>query len=262
MGVHPDLFHPPPDMLPGDVVGFAKRQQKGTFNKIHAHLCGQLFHVIAGTAAVETEFGTFFVPPERALWIPAGVQHHGRYLSDTEIRFLYIDRLAAPFLPDRPVVVQVTALLRELILEFMTYARSQTQDGPAARIAGVILDQLKQLPAAPLQLPMPREKKLRSICDAIVSCPADMPSLAEAASRCALSTRSFERRIKAETGMSYRTWTTQVKLFRALELLASGRSVSEVAFKLGYEGPSAFVATFKKSFGITPGRYFTDRPSV
>jgi len=260
MGIHEDLFRHPPEPLPTSVVGFATRQEKGAVNRVHAHLCGQLFHVVAGTAAVETEVGTYFVPPERALWIPAGVQHHGRYLTDTEIRFLYIDPSVTAFLPDHPVVVQVTVLLRELILAFMAYPRAQAGEGPAARIAAVILDQLKQLPAAPLQLPMPREPKLRVMCEALVSGPQDMPSLAEAARRCALSTRSFERRIKAETGMSYRTWTKQVRLFRALELLATGRSVSDVAYKLGYEGPSAFVATFKKSFGVTPGRYFADPP--
>ena len=47
-------------------------------------------------------------------------------------------------------------------------------------------------------------------------------------------------------------------MFRALELLASGRSVSDVSYKLGYEGPSAFVATFRKSFGVTPGRYLNN----
>lgn len=258
MGIHPELATMPVEPLMAPMVGFAKRQKKGQSNAFHSHDCAQLYHVISGSSAVETDCGTYFVPPERALWIPPGLEHRGRYLSDTDIRFVYISPDLLEGLPDKPQVVQVTNLLRELILEFMSYPRHEANNGPAARISAVIIDQLKLLPAAPLQLPMPADLKLREVCAAIMRCPANIPALAEAASRTALSVRTFERKIKAETGMSYRTWCRQVKLFRALELLSLGRSVSDVAYKLGYEEPSAFVATFKKAFGVTPGRYFTD----
>ncbi|WP_289035905.1 helix-turn-helix transcriptional regulator [uncultured Roseibium sp.] len=257
MVIHPDLFDVPGRTLGQVMTGFARTQVRGTENRWHSHEEGQLFHVIHGAAAVDTELGTFHAPPERALWIPPKVAHHARYLSETEIRFLYVSPEAASALPDRPQVIQVTQLLRELILEFMSFGRGETQEGPAARIAAVILDQLKVLPAAPLQLPMPTEKRLRTVCERIVRCPADIPPLTAAAEACATSVRSFERRMKSETGLSYRTWCRQVKLFRALEMLAEGSGVSEVSHRLGYEGPSAFVATFKKAFGVTPGRYFT-----
>jgi AraC-like DNA-binding protein len=226
-------------------------------NGWHAHDAAQLFHVVSGSIAIDTENGTFFVPPERAVWLPPRVSHQTRYLTDTEIRYIYVQYGAAQDLPQTAHVLQVTTLLRALILEFMSFPRAETADGPAGRIAAVILDQLKMLPAAPLQLPMPRELRLRELCDAVTRCPANIPALGDAAAQCAMSTRSFERRMKAETGMNYRTWCRQVKLFRALELLAGGRSVSDVSHKLGYEGPSAFVASFKKAFGVTPGRYFS-----
>ncbi|MBO6755888.1 MAG: helix-turn-helix transcriptional regulator [Roseibium sp.] len=258
MGIHPDMASMPREPFSAPVAGFACTQKKGTRNRPHAHDFAQLFHVVSGSAAVETELGTYFVPPERALWIPPKLEHRGRYLIQTDVRFLYVNQAQARALPATPQVLHVTTLLRELILEFMSYPRADTVDGPAARIGAVILDQLRLLPAAPLTLPMPRTGKLRAVCQDMVRCPSDSPSLAEAAARCAMSVRSFERRMKSETGMSYRTWSRQVKLFRALELLSSGRSVSDIAHKLGYQGPSAFVATFRKAFGVTPGRYFTD----
>lgn len=257
MSIHPDLYHFPRQQLNCPIIGYADSQPPGVGgNGLHAHDAGQLFHVVKGSVAIDTEMGTFFAPPERAVWLPPRVAHLSRYLTDTEIRFLYIQYDHAQELPRTPQVIQVTTLLRALILEFMSYPRSDAEDGPAARIAAVIMDQLKMLPAAPLELPMPQDARLRDLCEAVIRCPADIPPLSDAAARCVMSVRSFERRIKAETGLSYRTWCRQVKLFRALELLASGRSVSDVSHKLGYEGPSAFVATFKKAFGVTPGRYF------
>lgn len=256
MAIHPELSEFPRQSIAAPIIGFAQSQRPGSMNNWHAHDAAQLFHVVKGSIAVETEQGTFFAPPERAVWLPPRVGHQTRYLTETEIRYIYVQFDHARDLPRTPQVMQVTTLLRALILEFMSYPRAQTEDGPAARIAQVILDQLKLLPAAPLQLPMPQDERLRTLCEGVVRCPAHIPSLNEAAERCATSVRSFERRIKTETGMSYRTWCRQVKLFRALELLAAGRSVSDVSHKLGYEGPSAFVAVFKKAFGVTPGRYF------
>ncbi|MEP3428701.1 MAG: helix-turn-helix transcriptional regulator [Roseibium sp.] len=256
MSIHPELSEFPTTALSSPIIGYARRQPQGAVNDWHAHDAAQLFHVVKGSIAIDTEFGTFFAPPERAVWLPPRVGHQTRYLTDTEIRYIYVQFEHAVDLPKSAHVLQVTTLLRALILEFMSYPRADAEDGPAARIAAVILDQLKMLPAAPLQLPMPQEIRLRDLCENIVRCPAHIPSLSEAAEHCAVSVRSFERRIKTETGLNYRTWCTQVKLFRALELLASGRSVSDVSHKLGYEGPSAFVGTFKKAFGVTPGRYF------
>ncbi len=256
MSIHPELSEFPRQAIAAPIIGYARTQPKGKNNGWHAHDAAQLFHVVKGSIAIDTEDGTFFVPPERAVWLPPRVGHQTRYLTDTELRYIYVQYAHTRDLPQTPQVMQVTALLRALILEFMSYPRAETANGPAARIAAVILDQLKMLPVAPLQLPMPQDARLRSLCEGVVRCPAHIPSLTEAAERCATSVRSFERRIKAETGLSYRTWCRQVKLFRALELLASGRSVSDVSHKLGYEGPSAFVATFKKAFGVTPGRYF------
>ncbi|WP_305983944.1 helix-turn-helix domain-containing protein [Roseibium sp. MMSF_3544] len=256
MSIHPELSELPTKTISAPIIGYAKSQSRGTLNEWHAHDEGQLFHVVKGSLAIDTEHGTFFAPPERAVWLPSHVAHQTRYLTDTDLRYVYVQIEHASDLPSTPQVIQVTTLLRSLILEFMSYPRAETEKGPAARIAAVILDQLKMLPAAPLELPMPQDARLRSLCEGVVRCPAHIPPLGEAARQCAVSVRSFERKMKAETGLSYRTWCRQVKLFRALELLASGRTVSDVSHKLGYEGPSAFVATFKKAFGVTPGRYF------
>ncbi|ADZ69933.1 AraC family transcriptional regulator [Polymorphum gilvum] len=258
MPIHPDLRRFPTGPLPAQVVGLATEEAAGAVTAWHAHDVAQLFHLVRGSIAIDTEVGTFFVPPERAVWLPPRFAHETRYLTDTEVRYLYVSAEVAADMPGEPRVLQMTALLRELILAFMTYPRAETVEGPAARLAAVILDQMALLPASPLRLPMPRELRLRALCEKIVRCPADLPALADAAAASALSVRSFERRMVRETGLTYRTWCRQVKLFRSLELLAGGASVSDVSHSLGYEGPSAFVATFRKAFGVTPGRYFQE----
>jgi len=47
----------------------------------------------------------------------------------------------------------------------------------------------------------------------------------------------------------------RARLLRGLELLAEGQSVTTVALELGYCNISAFIALFKRTFGVTPTRY-------
>ena len=50
-----------------------------------------------------------------------------------------------------------------------------------------------------------------------------------------------------------------MRLLAALERLATGVSVTNVALDLGYDSPSAFIAMFRRALGSTPKRYFSTR---
>ena len=190
--------------------------------------------------------------------MPSGVMHATRYHQRTSMRFLYFHPDIVRDAPQAPSVIRISPLLRELILAFMAYPRERTDDGPAARIASVILDQIATEPAAPLHLPMPTSERLRRAVSDLAADPASAVGLEEVAHRAAMSSRSFERHFRAETGLSYRAWLRQARLMKAVEWLSFGDTVGDIAHRLGYEGTSAFVASFRKAFGVTPGRYFAD----
>jgi AraC-like DNA-binding protein len=50
----------------------------------------------------------------------------------------------------------------------------------------------------------------------------------------------------------------QARRLYALQRLAAGESVTGAAFESGYAGVSAFIAAFRKTFGVTPGASFRD----
>ncbi|MEQ9331380.1 helix-turn-helix transcriptional regulator [Thalassobaculum sp.] len=256
--IHASLYSSQPEDHPAPVVAYAGRQQKGSQNAMHSHWRAQLFHIVAGSVTVETERGSFVVPPERALWMPSNTRHGSTYHQDTSLRYLYFRPEVVAHLPRAPSVIRLSPLLRELVLAFMAYPREQSADGPAGRLAAVILDQLAAERASPLHLPMPGSERLRRAVAELAADPARADGLADVARRAALSERSFERHFRAETGLSYRAWLRQARLMKAVEWLSLGTSVGEVADRLGYEGPSAFVAGFRKAFGVTPGRYFDE----
>ena len=70
------------------------------------------------------------------------------------------------------------------------------------------------------------------------------------------SARTLSRLFAAQTGMTFRQWQRQLRLLTALELLAQGRTVTDVALDVGYDSPSAFISVFRQSLGTTPRRYF------
>ena len=65
--------------------------------------------------------------------------------------------------------------------------------------------------------------------------------------------KTLQRDFTREFGMSYSRWRTRLRLRASLALLET-RPVGEVARRVGYASPSAFIAAFAQEYGYTPGR--------
>lgn len=59
--------------------------------------------------------------------------------------------------------------------------------------------------------------------------------------------------------MRFGKWRQQLRLLRAMELLAWGEKVTTAAAEAGYNSTSAFISMFRKQLGRTPTRYFARR---
>lgn len=222
---------------------------------LHRHLRAQLVYAVAGVMTVRTSEGTWVVPPQQAVWVPPGVAHEVRSATDLAMRTLYIHPAATGGLPRGCCVVTVPALLRELILTATTLPEAYAPDGPEARLMAVIPDQLRRLEPEPLHLPIPADRRLRAVTEALSQHPADGRSLAQWARTAAASERTLARLFKQETGMTFGAWRQRLRLLLAIGRLAEGQAVTAVAYDLGYESPSAFVAMFRRELGAPPARY-------
>ena len=54
--------------------------------------------------------------------------------------------------------------------------------------------------------------------------------------------------------MPFSRWRQRLRLLHAVAALGAGKSVTETGLDAGYAGTSAFIAAFRKHFGITPSR--------
>lgn len=246
-----------PEVVPRDIVLRAIDYPAGSRTPWHRHGRAQLVYAKAGTMTVATVRGLWVVPPQRAVWIPAGIEHEVRMTGVVSMRTLYIRPEAAPWLPTQCSAVHVSPLLRELILAAATLPPLYDRDGRDGRIMALILDEIRTLSVAPLHLPEPRDPRLKRITAALMQNPADRRRLEDWSKAVGASSRTVARLFLQETGMTFRQWQRQARLLSALPRLAEGQAVTTVALDLGYDSPSAFIEMFRRTMGTTPGRYFS-----
>jgi AraC-like DNA-binding protein/mannose-6-phosphate isomerase-like protein (cupin superfamily) len=242
--------------VPRVVTVMAKNYRGGFWVTPHRHRRAQLLYAVSGVMQVTTAVGSWVVPPNRAVWVPANVGHDVRMSGDVAIRTLYVDTTRPAGLPKACTVVEVSPLLRELILALLEEPVQYDLKGRGALIANLILRELRTMEVAPLHLPIPEDPRLARLCDSIMARP-DMGATLETLSASAgASVRTIARLFRRETGLSFRRWREQARLIQALKLLGEGRSVGRVAEKVGYRSASAFSAMFRRALGREPRQYF------
>jgi AraC-like DNA-binding protein len=174
------------------------------------------------------------------------------------MRTLSFPARANPLNVARPVVVAVSPLLREVIIAVTdtSAATSPAMSAPARRrLEEVALDQLRVIDTLPLWLPEPTDSRLRHLADILRADPADGRTLTELGVVVGAGARTLSRLFNQQTGMSFPQWRAQLRLHHSLLLLAEGHPVTATALACGYENPSAFIESFRHSFGITPGAH-------
>jgi AraC-like DNA-binding protein len=243
--------------VPRPIAAMAKDYPDGWILDLHRHRRAQLVYASSGVMTITTPHGSWVVPPNRALWIPPAIDHRIAMSGRVTMRTLYIEPDAATALPDTCRVVAVSGLLRELVLRAVEMPLLYDVGGPDARVVALIFDELRLLPVVPLHLPAPTDPRLRRLCDALRTSPADNRTLEAWGAAVGASGRTLARLFLNDTGMSFAAWRAQARLLAALARLASGQPVTTVALDLGYDSLSAFIAMFRRQLGVTPSRYFS-----
>ena len=182
----------------------------------HSHSQHQLLYAERGVMVVQAEIGRWVVPPTRGIWMRGGMTHEIKCIEEVHMRSLLVAPDAASRLPSETHTVGISPLLRELIRAATEVRQPYAPNTRDGRVMRLILDELLVLPVLPLHLQMPSDPRLLRICERL----------------------------------------QQVRLLRALELLATGEKIINVALALGYESPSAFTTMFRKQLGQTPSQYF------
>ncbi len=246
---------------PRPVVALSKEFSDGQTIPFHMHWRAQLLYASSGVMTVTTETGIWVVPPFRGVWIPENTNHQIYCSGRLSMRTLYFDPDIVRDMEARCMVVSIPPLLKELILEFAKLPLLYELGGKHERLVNVLLDRVQLLKVDPLDLPIPRDSRLLNIFEHLKENPADNRSIEQWSKESGMTSRTLSRLFSRETGMSFRQWKQQIRILEALRQLGQNIAVTTVAFNLGYDSPSAFIAMFKKALGKTPGQYFNIKTS-
>jgi AraC-like DNA-binding protein len=217
----------------------------------HAHGSHQVIHATHGVMEVTVGQTLWLIPPQFAIWIPARMRHSIRMPARVSMRTLYLRSSLTRRMPPTCSVLQVTPLLRELIIEIVRRGALRANATDKA-MTDVLLAELQAASPMPTHLTLPKDHRARALAESLVANPGSRRPLRTLCKENGVSVRTLERAFRRDVGTDFETWRRQLRLMNAVERLVAGSSVKQVAYAVGYRQPSAFVATFRRSFGMTP----------
>jgi AraC-like DNA-binding protein len=238
------------DRVARDVLPIGTDYSPGMQLDWHEHRRAQFLYGATGVMITETDHGAWTVPTEQAVLIPPRTRHRVQML-DVTTSSLYIEPDAVPWWPQECTVVEVTPLLRELLLAAADFEAYYDLAGREGAVATLLLHEIAALAPMPLHVALPASPQLADLCRGYLADPDVRVTNRDWARRLALSERAFTRRFHDEVGLSPAAWRTRARLLAAVPLLRD-RSVTQVARELGYFSPASFTAAFSRTFGLPP----------
>jgi AraC-like DNA-binding protein len=239
-----------------EVLTLTQDYSAGHVVPLHFHDRDQLVFASRGVMTVRTQVGAWVVPTHRAVWIPARVAHTITMSGMVAMRTLYFSPRLAKDLPRDCCVVNVAALLKELILHACKFPALKKAVKAQRHLINLIIDLLCEIQVVPLQLPHPSDPRAVHLAEAMLADPGDRRTLLELCRTAGASKRTMERVFQTDVGMTLGNWRQQLRLMHAMRLLAEGAKVTHAALEAGYSTPSSFISMFRRALGTTPTLYF------
>jgi len=237
----------------------ARSYKRGVRLGTHMHREAQLVYAAKGTMQVTTPEGRWLVPPDRAVWVPALLEHSIDVLADIQMRTLYFDvawlkrekrsaSLAAEF------VVRVSPLLHQAILAMFDTGNSRERIELLIRL---VMLELHQAEDAATFIPLPHEPRCRRAADIVLADPTGAHEIETLAREVGTSARTLSRLFASETQLSFKSWCQRARIAAAIERLSvdANLSVKQLASDLGYASVPAFSHAFRQVTGKTPTEF-------
>jgi AraC-like DNA-binding protein len=223
----------------------------------HFHDLHQLEYAFEGVAQVETATARYLLPPQQAIWIPAGVEH-STTLTRVRTMSVFFDPSRHVNAQDHVRVLPATSLIREMILHAGCWPISGGwSDDRADRFFDTLVDLVEDLldHELPLWLPTGRDPLVVAAMAVTQEQLADV-GFADVCRVVGASERSLRRAFAEDAGIPWRQYLLQSRLLRAMALLADpGPTVLAVATGVGFDSTSGFARAFRAYTGETPSAY-------
>jgi AraC-like DNA-binding protein len=223
--------------------------------EMHFHPWGQFNYVSHGVMYIEVAGKRFLSPPHYAVWVPPGFEHASHTSAAITYRSVYLSDQRSRRMPAEPCTLSVNAILKAILDEFARLCIRRPNSAQQERMALVAIDQIEAAVPVPGYLPYASTPGLQMVLDHAEASLQGRRTTQQFAETFNLTTRTLERRCKAELGMGFGEWRQRLRFTKAVDALRAGRTIQQIAYDLGYASPSAFISMFHRVCGKTPEQY-------
>lgn len=212
----------------------------------HAHHAIQITLCLHGSLALQTEAEALRGP---AIAVAADARH--RFEAEGLLAFVFVEPESRPgralsqaLFANRPLAALDPAILSEAAALASTFEAGLDADALLAvgrRVVG------RLAPAGPAPLP---DERVRRIIDHAAAHLDGPLSLTGAAHGVHLSPSRLRHLFVEQTGLAFKTYLLWLRLVRAIQTYAEGRSLTEAAHAAGFADSAHFSRVFKRTFGL------------
>lgn len=251
---HPSTVTAPYLMGTGVVTG----EDTGTrpLSPPHSHADAMLAWCYRGTVWVHLHDAMWRLAPGQGVWIPAHTPHTARHERDSVGCYTYLPATSAIAPIDDISRVLVPRAVQEMLLHL------GINDMPTdlrVRIQSTLIEMLQQPAPEALEgwgeVPLPTDERVRALVQAVLDDPGDPRSANALFVAHGLHERTVLRIFQNDVGMTFGRWRTGVRMTLGARLIVDGTPIGAAAHRCGYATTSAFSASFKDRFGLTPRQH-------
>jgi AraC-like DNA-binding protein/quercetin dioxygenase-like cupin family protein len=224
----------------------------------HVHDLHQIEYAFEGVVEVETEAAHYLLPPQQAVWVPAGLPHNTSLRGVRSVSAFFDPQMVRDT-SNRARVLAAAPVIREMMIYGLRWPIGREQSDAVAdaffdALALLTFDWLEH--ELPLCLPRSRDPLVAEVMEYTDAHLANATAI-DVARAVGTSSRTLRRQFPAATGMTWRQYLLQSRLLRAMAVLteAPDRTVLDIATSVGFDSVSAFTRAFRAYTGETPSSY-------
>ncbi|SDL46921.1 AraC family transcriptional regulator [Siphonobacter aquaeclarae] len=247
------------DQIPDSVYVLHEKQEHRF--PFHQHGKGQLSYIEGGIAYLNTRNKAYFVPARHYVWIPPGLEHFVHHATSAlmvrNIYFLNEDDGQHPFFRHMGIY-PVSNLLQEMLKFSERWKGNIIPGGYPYEFLVTMKHLLPDVSTHPLPIALPTtdNERLRPVILYIRSHLGAPLSLPEVAFRFGFSERTLSRLFQQVLNLSFLQYVKMCRIITAIEqLLQTDKSVTEIAYDVGYSSLPTFSNTFYQLVNRRPAEF-------
>jgi AraC-like DNA-binding protein len=230
---------------------FVMHERSEKLIPLHKHSKGQLSYVEGGLAYITTENKTYVVPARHYFWIPQGMIHELRVgVFATALRSLYFyssDDIANEFYGKLGIYPA-----SELLIQMINYTErwDELHIGRGDHNFEFLIALKNMLPtlnkrSLPIMLPNTENELMQKIMKYLQDHIGHRLVIAKVSEHFAMSDRSLSRLFQLQLRMSFLQYVKTLRMITAIEMIVkTQKSISDIAFEVGYSTVASFSDTF------------------